>query len=132
MVKALHYCHRVIGVIHRDIKPDNIMINHNDEAVLIDFGVSALCEETDQDLLDRKMGTYMFFAPEMFNATAEETQTCSRQETMTRGEKTDIWALGISFYYLLTGQYPYVDAVNPIHIKELILNREINFKLIKH
>ena len=42
MVKALHYCHKVIGVIHRDIKPDNIMINHNDEAVLIDFGVSAL------------------------------------------------------------------------------------------
>ena len=47
MIKALHYCHKVIGVIHRDIKPDNIMVNHNDEAVLIDFGVSALVEETD-------------------------------------------------------------------------------------
>ena len=47
MVKALHYCHRVIGVIHRDIKPDNIMVNHNDEAVLIDFGVSALVDEID-------------------------------------------------------------------------------------
>ena len=42
------------------------MVNHNDEAVLIDFGVSALVEETDQDLLERKMGSYMFFAPEMF------------------------------------------------------------------
>ena len=50
MIKALQYCHKVIGVIHRDIKPDNIMINHNDEAVLIDFGVSALIEETDQNL----------------------------------------------------------------------------------
>ena len=42
MLKALHYCHKIVKVIHRDIKPDNIMINHNNEAVLIDFGVSAL------------------------------------------------------------------------------------------
>ena len=40
MLKALFYCHKVVNVIHRDIKPDNIMINHNQEAVLIDFGVS--------------------------------------------------------------------------------------------
>lgn len=45
MLKALDYCHNIIGVIHRDIKPDNIMINHNKEAVLIDFGVSALLDE---------------------------------------------------------------------------------------
>ena len=48
MLKALHYCHNVVmapkKVIHRDIKPDNIMINHNNEAVLIDFGVSALVD----------------------------------------------------------------------------------------
>ena len=42
MIKALHYCHKEINLLHRDIKPDNIMLNHNDEAVLIDFGVSAL------------------------------------------------------------------------------------------
>jgi len=45
MLKALHYCHNIIKVIHRDIKPDNIMINHNNEAVLIDFGVSALVDQ---------------------------------------------------------------------------------------
>ena len=67
LINALHYCHNVIGVIHRDIKPDNIMINHLDEAVLIDFGVSAIVEETDQDLMNSKMGSYMFFAPELFD-----------------------------------------------------------------
>ena len=44
MLKALYYCHNIIKVIHRDIKPDNIMINHNNEAVLIDFGVSSLLD----------------------------------------------------------------------------------------
>lgn len=57
MIKALHYCHRVIKVIHRDIKPDNIMINHNQEAVLIDFGVSALVETENDDTLKSAMGT---------------------------------------------------------------------------
>ena len=49
MLKALYYCHNVVNLIHRDIKPDNIMINHNNEAVLIDFGVSALLEDKKDD-----------------------------------------------------------------------------------
>lgn len=67
MVKALHYCHREIGLIHRDIKPENIMINHNDEAVLVDFGISAIPGVTDRELLQNKIGTYTYFAPELFN-----------------------------------------------------------------
>ena len=66
MLHALYYCHKVIKVIHRDIKPDNIMINHNKEAVLIDFGVSVVVEQQEDDELKSNMGSYMFFAPEMF------------------------------------------------------------------
>ena len=64
MVKALYYCHNVINVIHRDIKPDNIMINHNNQAVLIDFGLSALFDQQD-DQMTSNMGSYYYFAPEM-------------------------------------------------------------------
>ena len=46
MLKALKYCHETAKVVHRDIKPDNIMINHNDEAVLIDFGISEIVEQS--------------------------------------------------------------------------------------
>jgi len=67
MLKALHYCHEVVGLIHRDIKPDNIVLNHNDEAVLIDFGISGLIEDIEITIKeDTNMGSYMFFAPELF------------------------------------------------------------------
>lgn len=45
ILKALYYCHKVAKVIHRDIKPANIVINHNNEAILIDFGVSAIIDQ---------------------------------------------------------------------------------------
>ena len=124
MLKALHYCHKIAKVIHRDIKPDNIMVNHNNEAVLIDFGVSAIVEGQEDDILESNMGSYMFFAPEMFMR--------SDKSIKVRGEMTDIWALGVTFFYLISGQYPCEDAKNPLHLKELILEREINFSLIKN
>lgn len=65
MLKALYYCHKVIKVVHRDIKPDNIMLNHNFEAVLIDFGVSAIVEGQEKDELKNTIGTIIFYAPEM-------------------------------------------------------------------
>lgn len=56
MLKALYYCHKVVNVIHRDIKPDNIMVNYNNEAILIDFGVSAIVEGQN-DILKENRGS---------------------------------------------------------------------------
>ena len=105
MIKALYYCHKTAKVIHRDIKPDNIMINHNNQAILIDFGVSAIVDKPEDVSMDSSMGSYLFFAPEMFHIAC-----CGS----VHGEKTDIWALGITFYYLLTGDYPWKNAKNPL------------------
>ena len=69
MLKALHYCHNVVKVIHRDIKPENIVINHNQEAVLIDFGVSFIQDLKNEDMLKTNIGTYIFYSPEMFSKT---------------------------------------------------------------
>ena len=91
MLKALYYCHNIVKVIHRDIKPDNIMLNHNQEAVLIDFGVSTIVEKEETDELKNTIGTLSFYAPEMITSKKSG-------QSVIRGEKTDLWALGITFY----------------------------------
>ena len=61
-------------MIHRDIKPDNIMINHNEEAVLIDFGVSALIDHQANDNMNNVvMGTLKYYAPEMVQTKSKNT-----------------------------------------------------------
>ena len=65
----------------------------------------------------------MFFSPEMF-ANKEAG-------IKVRGSRTDLWALGITLYYMMCGKFPCSDAKDPLHLKDLILNRPINFNLIK-
>lgn len=84
------------------------MINHNNEAVLIDFGVSALFDETDE--LMGNMGSYFFFAPEMFLRS---------EGAKVKGEPVDIWALGVTFFFLLCGQYPFA-AEDLMELKEMV------------
>jgi serine/threonine protein kinase len=123
MLKALYYCHKVIGVIHRDIKPDNIMINNTGEAVLIDFGISTTFNLEDDDnineFLKLKAGSYFFYAPELFEKFFEKSST--RTERLSAfGPATDIWSLGITFYYILSGQYPWKEVKSIWHMAEMV------------
>ena len=74
--------------MHRDIKPDNIMIGNDGEVKLIDFGLS-LVREGQQNKL-RSAGSPYYFAPEVFDGVY--------------GNKCDIWSLGVSFYELLSNK----------------------------
>ena len=50
-----------------------------------------------------------------------------------KGEKTDLWALGVTLFYITSGNYPFNPKNNNImHLKELIVEKDINFELIKH
>ena len=64
----------------------------------------------------------MFFAPEMF----KEKNKC------IKGEKTDIWALGVTLFYLVTGYYPFEEDQDLMKLRDMVLNQPVNFDRIKN
>ena len=92
---ALDYIHRN-GVVHRDLKPENIMVDEDDHVKLIDFGIAGLsgARRLTFGKLSQVMGTPDYIAPEQVKGK--------------RGDaRTDIYALGIMLYEMLTGKTPF-------------------------
>jgi serine/threonine protein phosphatase PrpC len=100
LARAAAALHRA-GIIHRDIKPDNVILEAGGSLKLIDFGVvriPGLEEAPPEDI----PGTAAYMAPEMFEGEAGN-------------EATDIYALGVTLFRAFSGEYPYgnPDAVSP-------------------
>jgi serine/threonine protein kinase len=92
LCKALAAVHAT-GIVHRDIKPQNVMREMGGRVVLMDFGAVELMERTSESDTPR-MGTPLYLAPELFTAGISATA------------QSDIYALGVLLFYLVTGSYP--------------------------
>jgi formylglycine-generating enzyme required for sulfatase activity len=96
LLDALAYCHAQ-GVIHRDIKPQNIVVTPRGEAVLVDFGLVKLWDPNDPQTKTamRGMGTPQYAPPEQYDVAAGHTDA-----------RSDVYGLGATLYHALTGQPP--------------------------
>jgi tRNA A-37 threonylcarbamoyl transferase component Bud32 len=96
LLAALGYCHKR-GVIHRDIKPQNIIITPEGQAVLVDFGLVKLWDPSAPETrtVMRGAGTPEYAPPEQYDMGAGHTD-----------QRSDVYSVGATLYHALTGQVP--------------------------
>jgi hypothetical protein len=92
LLRAVGLLHRR-QILHRDIKPENLMLGDDGELRLLDFGL-AYCPGLSQDLPWALPGTPSYIAPEAFRGDMPTP-------------RQDLYAVGVTLYFLLTGHYPY-------------------------
>jgi serine/threonine protein kinase len=111
---GLEYLHKK-GVIHRDIKPDNILLGRDDCVYLADFGTAEVFGEADaQRGVTGTRGTMAFLAPELLASLDDGSKDLLEWSTYelatiaaVNGEAVDVWALGVTFYVMLYGKLPW-------------------------
>jgi len=101
LADALMHAHEH-GVIHRDIKPQNVMMQFDGGVKLLDFGIATISDAPNITQKDMVVGSVHYMAPEVLKGKGATP-------------RSDIYALGITFFELLTGKQPFTDS-SPVNI----------------
>lgn len=105
IINGLCYMHK-INIIHRDISPDNIMIDKDNNVKITDFGISKFFDtnnnqKNQKDFFATVIGKKIYVSPEIYNAGLRE------EKTTKYNYKTDIYSLGLTMFYLMTFKLPF-------------------------
>ena len=110
--EALAHAHSR-GVIHRDVKPSNLILDEGDRVWLTDFGLAKRMDDVNATITSAILGTPRYMSPEQASGVANPVD-----------HRTDIYSLGATLYELLTGQ-PVFDGDSPLKIIDSIRRDEI-------
>ena len=105
------------NIAHSDIKPGNFLLDKYGRIKVCDFGLS---NEVDPHGSNCKQGSLIFMAPEIFRKAPYDPI------------KADIWSLGVTFYNMATGTFPFKSRVSVDHLKEVITKGEYDETLIQN
>ena len=117
ILRALSHAHAK-GIVHRDIKPQNIMLLKNGIVKVTDFGIAKLPNAETVTMTDKAIGTVYYISPEQASGNAIDA-------------RSDIYSLGVMMYEMATGRLPFT-ADSPVSVALMQINeaatppREIN------
>ncbi|KAF8925199.1 hypothetical protein BGZ58_001012 [Dissophora ornata] len=101
------------GIVHRDIKPDNLLLSADGTLKIVDFGVSEMFTKKGDDLTKKSAGSPAFMAPEL----------CRYDHGEVSGKPTDVWSMGVTLYCIRYGWLPF-RCKNPLDLQIAIRENE--------
>lgn len=112
ILEAFVHVHK-LGIVHKDIKPSNVLINNQKKIKIVDFGISEIMQDSDYSKTrNQTMGTLPYMSPEQI-----------RNKNI--GFHSDIYSIGMVYYEMLIGSSPYSNMDSPYDISYKIVNEDL-------
>lgn len=110
IAEALSFAHKQ-GILHRDLKSSNVLLKDTEHAILCDFGLAKAAEAASLTQSNEWLGTLPYMSPEQVSGDLKNLD-----------ERSDIWSLGVLFYFVLTQELPFQGQTSLEVIPAILFN----------